>query len=336
MGKRPFFQLPGRYRGADAVPEDRGRLRGTSQSPRTRGKHLGLVSKPLLAAAVSIHSVEARHAAWMRHLFGVVPAKNAGSTSRCRGRGSGMEDVASTRFISARAGARQGGAGGSRPNLTGWGEGLAVSGCCGRGSEPWAGFAVLLLHEGAGSVTALPLPARARLPPSPSVGRCRSAASNVSGRWTTLAHRVVARAAPSDERGGSRRRAWDADVRTGTANVVLVLARRVETPPAWSVGSDRDPWGYRRGGTTAWVPRRGAGRLPRTSGRGSWSTSSELRPRRCSATAVPCSAPPVGVGRPEFPTPAGGGTTSRSRFTALRSPFLRPACVRDERPLERS
>jgi hypothetical protein len=34
-------------------------------------------SDALLAAAVSIHSVEARHAAWMRHLFGIVPAATA-------------------------------------------------------------------------------------------------------------------------------------------------------------------------------------------------------------------------------------------------------------------
>jgi rubrerythrin len=40
------------------------------QAPRLR-------SKSVLAAAVSIHSVEARHAAWMRFLFGVQPAVNA-------------------------------------------------------------------------------------------------------------------------------------------------------------------------------------------------------------------------------------------------------------------
>ena len=34
-------------------------------------------SDALLAAAVSIHSVEARHAAWMRHLFGITPAATA-------------------------------------------------------------------------------------------------------------------------------------------------------------------------------------------------------------------------------------------------------------------
>ena len=40
------------------------------QAPRLR-------AKPVLAAAVAIHSVEARHAAWMRYLFGVQPAVNA-------------------------------------------------------------------------------------------------------------------------------------------------------------------------------------------------------------------------------------------------------------------
>ena len=34
-------------------------------------------SDALLTAAISIHSVEARHAAWMRHLFGIVPAATA-------------------------------------------------------------------------------------------------------------------------------------------------------------------------------------------------------------------------------------------------------------------
>jgi len=40
------------------------------QAPRLR-------SKTVLAAAVSIHSVEARHAAWMRYLYGVQPAVDA-------------------------------------------------------------------------------------------------------------------------------------------------------------------------------------------------------------------------------------------------------------------
>ena len=41
-----------------------------AQAPR-------IESKPYLAAAIAIHSVEARHAAWMRRLFGIVPATSA-------------------------------------------------------------------------------------------------------------------------------------------------------------------------------------------------------------------------------------------------------------------
>jgi len=42
-----------------------------------KGQAPRLKSKPVLAAAVAIHSVEARHAAWMRELFGITPAVSA-------------------------------------------------------------------------------------------------------------------------------------------------------------------------------------------------------------------------------------------------------------------
>lgn len=42
-----------------------------------KGQAPRLVSDALLAVAVSIHSVEARHAAWMRYLFNITPAANA-------------------------------------------------------------------------------------------------------------------------------------------------------------------------------------------------------------------------------------------------------------------
>ena len=42
-----------------------------------KGQATNLKSRSALAAAVSIHSVEARHAAWMRYLFGVDPARDA-------------------------------------------------------------------------------------------------------------------------------------------------------------------------------------------------------------------------------------------------------------------
>jgi Ferritin-like domain len=42
-----------------------------------KGQAPRLDSDALLAVAVSIHSVEARHAAWMRYLFDITPAANA-------------------------------------------------------------------------------------------------------------------------------------------------------------------------------------------------------------------------------------------------------------------
>ncbi len=42
-----------------------------------KGQVHRIESDAVLAAAVSIHSVEARHASWMRHLFGIRPASRA-------------------------------------------------------------------------------------------------------------------------------------------------------------------------------------------------------------------------------------------------------------------
>jgi Ferritin-like domain len=71
-------------------------------------------AKPLLAAAVAIHSVEARHAAWMRHLFGIVPAERAFDDALPRSEVERI--VASTGFIaSAPRTSRSGGT----PSLTG-------------------------------------------------------------------------------------------------------------------------------------------------------------------------------------------------------------------------
>ena len=70
-------------------------------------------SKAILAVAVSIHSVEARHAAWMRRLFGIVPAANAFDEPLSKRKVSNI--VASTHFIvSTGATARKG-----RPRFTG-------------------------------------------------------------------------------------------------------------------------------------------------------------------------------------------------------------------------
>jgi rubrerythrin len=77
-----------------------------AQAPR-------LDAKPILAVAVSIHSVEARHAAWMRRLFGIVPAADA--FDEALGRPEVTRIVASTGFIAGPAQTERGG----EPRFTG-------------------------------------------------------------------------------------------------------------------------------------------------------------------------------------------------------------------------
>ena len=63
-----------------------------------KGQATRVRNKSVLAAAVSIHSVEARHAAWMRYLFGITPAGAAFDQPRSREQINRV--VASTRFVS--------------------------------------------------------------------------------------------------------------------------------------------------------------------------------------------------------------------------------------------
>jgi rubrerythrin len=63
------------------------------QAPRVK-------TPALLAAAVAIHSVEARHAAWMRYLVGVQPAASAFDDAKPIGQVQRI--VASTNFVVAR------------------------------------------------------------------------------------------------------------------------------------------------------------------------------------------------------------------------------------------
>jgi rubrerythrin len=64
-----------------------------------KGQAHRIRSKAVLAAAVGIHSVEARHAAWMRALFNLKPAVNAFDQPASRAKIT--RTVASTNFISA-------------------------------------------------------------------------------------------------------------------------------------------------------------------------------------------------------------------------------------------
>ncbi len=62
-----------------------------------KGQAPKLQSNAVLAAAVGIHSVEARHAAWMRELFGITPAVHAFDQPASRAQVTRL--VASTKFI---------------------------------------------------------------------------------------------------------------------------------------------------------------------------------------------------------------------------------------------
>ena len=67
----------------------------------------------VLAAAVAIHSVEARHAAWMRHLFGIRPAMQAFDDAKPKA--EILKIVRSTSFVAAPPRTKGGGA----PRFTG-------------------------------------------------------------------------------------------------------------------------------------------------------------------------------------------------------------------------
>jgi hypothetical protein len=59
-----------------------------------------LDSRPIVAAAVTLHSVETRHAAWIRHLIGLKPATTAFDKPASQDRMAQL--IASTRFVAAR------------------------------------------------------------------------------------------------------------------------------------------------------------------------------------------------------------------------------------------
>ncbi len=102
--------------GRDAVRRPTFDFRGTTEEQRPflrtavafedlsveayKGQVTRIRSAEVLTAAVGIHSVEARHAAWMRFLFGIQPAVAAFDDERDRP--SVERVVAETRFITSR------------------------------------------------------------------------------------------------------------------------------------------------------------------------------------------------------------------------------------------
>lgn len=93
---RPFFDFRGATESPDAFRrtavafEDLSVAAYKGQAPR-------IYSKPYLASMLAIHSVEARHAAWIRRLAGKLPAPTAFDQPESRGATEAL--VASTHFI---------------------------------------------------------------------------------------------------------------------------------------------------------------------------------------------------------------------------------------------
>ena len=98
-GRTAALRLPGRDGEQQAVSQDRGRIRG-SRSGGIQGPGAPDALEAVLTSALGIHTVEARHAAWMRYLNGNTPAADAFDLPRSRNEIDGI--VASTHFITGR------------------------------------------------------------------------------------------------------------------------------------------------------------------------------------------------------------------------------------------
>jgi hypothetical protein len=110
--KRPLFDFQGTTEQQDAFLKTAVALEDLAVAAY-KGQAPKLQSNAVLAAAVGIHSVEARHAAWMRELFGITPAVHAFDRPASRGRVTRI--VASTKFIVSKPRVQ----GRSKPRFTG-------------------------------------------------------------------------------------------------------------------------------------------------------------------------------------------------------------------------
>jgi lipoprotein-anchoring transpeptidase ErfK/SrfK len=133
--------------------------------------------------------------------------------------------------------------------------------------------------------------------------------------WAPVARRTDARAAP----GPGTRVVTELKARTpeGTANIVLVLERRERAGRVWV----RVRLPLLPNGTTGWVAREALG------GYVSVQTRLVIDRRRFQATLLrhgrAVFRAPVGVGKPEWPTPL-GTFYIRNRLTKYESPFYGP------------
>ena len=98
--KRPAFDFAGTTEQSGPFLQHGRGARG-SRGRRVQGSGAQIRITGYLAAAISIHSVEARHAAWMRYLLGRRPAANAFDKPISAAEAERL--VASTHFIVSKA-----------------------------------------------------------------------------------------------------------------------------------------------------------------------------------------------------------------------------------------
>lgn len=96
--KRPTFDFRGTTEDQQAFLKTAVAFEDLAVAAYKGQAHL-IRSDAVLAAAVSIHSVEARHAAWMRHLFGIRPA--VAPFDEAKSKAEILKIVRSTRFVVA-------------------------------------------------------------------------------------------------------------------------------------------------------------------------------------------------------------------------------------------
>jgi hypothetical protein len=265
--------------------------------PAYKNEASKIESDAVLAASVAIHSVEARHAAWMRHLFGIGRSRARSTTP-----GRGVRSPACRVHPLHRRAAANGDAEAATVHrLTG--RRLAAGVCVGAAVAA-AGIVLLdrsetQLRRRAGAVAVVdvlptaPRPALVVRRPAP-LGSTRHLSY-----WSAVRRAVSARAGPS----AAARPVARLDTRTpeGTATVVLVVARRKDAAGRLWL---RLRLAVLPAGTTGWVPRSALGGYGATL----------LRDGRTIFRV------PVGIGRDTWPTPAAASTSGTgSRVTQARS-----------------
>jgi len=111
--RRPRFNFRGTTEDADAFTATAIALEETGTAAY-KGQAANIDSDAVLEAALAIHSVEARHTAWIRDIAGLNPAPRG--LDRPLTRAQTLRVVARTRFIRP---ARRRGGGGAAPRFTG-------------------------------------------------------------------------------------------------------------------------------------------------------------------------------------------------------------------------